>query len=96
VQTRSLRRRGEGASCCGVRVILALVPPAISVIISSHNTCGYLEQCLEAVGERHEVIVVDSASNDGSQSLVRERFPHANLVELDVNLGYGNSLNEGI
>jgi len=72
------------------------VPPAISVIISSHNTRGYLEQCLAAVGERYEVIVVDSASSDGSQSLVRERFPHAHLVELDVNLGYGNSLNEGI
>jgi N-acetylglucosaminyl-diphospho-decaprenol L-rhamnosyltransferase len=73
-----------------------LVPTATSVIISSHNTRAYLQRCLAAIGDDHEVIVVDSASSDGSQELVRERFPHVRLIELDVNRGYGSSLNDGI
>lgn len=72
------------------------MPTGISVIIASHNTRTYLERCLNALGDAHELIVVDSASTDGSQALVRERFPHVRLVELDANPGYGGALNEGI
>jgi N-acetylglucosaminyl-diphospho-decaprenol L-rhamnosyltransferase len=73
-----------------------LVPTATSVIISSHNTRVYLERCLTAIGDSYEVIVVDSVSSDGSQELVRERFPQVRLVDLDANRGYGSSLNKGI
>src|SRR5439155_9636676 len=51
---------------------------------------------LAAFGDTHELIVVDTGSADGSQELVRERFPHVALVELDANPGYGGALNEGI
>jgi N-acetylglucosaminyl-diphospho-decaprenol L-rhamnosyltransferase len=73
-----------------------VVQPEVSVIIGSHNTCGYLEQCLATLGDEHELIVVDSASGDGSRELVREHFPHVRLVELDINRGYGAALNDGI
>jgi hypothetical protein len=68
----------------------------VSVIVASHNTHAYLERCLRALGESHEVIVVDSLSSDGSRELVRDRFPHVRLVELDANLGYGGALNRGV
>jgi hypothetical protein len=72
------------------------VPTDVSVIIASHNTRTYLERCLGAIPAGHEVIIVDSDSTDGSQALVRERFPAARLVELGSNPGYGAVLNEGI
>jgi N-acetylglucosaminyl-diphospho-decaprenol L-rhamnosyltransferase len=72
------------------------VPTGVSVIIASHNTSAYLERSVSAIGDDHEVIVVDSGSTDGSGALVRTRFPHVHLVELDVNPGYGAALNEGI
>jgi N-acetylglucosaminyl-diphospho-decaprenol L-rhamnosyltransferase len=72
------------------------VPPGISVIIASHNTRAYLERCLSEIGDNHEVIVVDSASSDGSRELVRTSFPTVGIVELDGNRGYGAALNEGI
>lgn len=73
-----------------------IVPPGVSVIIASHNTCSYLERSLSAIGDRWETIVVDAASSDGSQALVRERFPTARLVELEENRGYGGALNAGL
>ena len=66
------------------------------MIIASHNTRAFLERCLSEIGDDHEVIVVDSASTDGSQDLVRSNFPYVRLVELDTNRGYGAALNAGL
>jgi hypothetical protein len=68
----------------------------VSLIVVSHNTRGYLERCLSELGSEAEVIVVDSGSTDGSQDLVRDRFPHAHLLALPDNPGYGGALNAGI
>jgi N-acetylglucosaminyl-diphospho-decaprenol L-rhamnosyltransferase len=72
------------------------VPPDVSLIIVSHNTRGHLEHCLSELGTGHEVIVVDTASTDGSRELVRDRFPHARLLALAGNPGYGGASNAGI
>jgi N-acetylglucosaminyl-diphospho-decaprenol L-rhamnosyltransferase len=72
------------------------VPPEASLIVVSHNTRGHLERCLSELGSGHEVIVVDTGSTDGSQDLVRDRFPHARLHALAGNPGYGGALNAGI
>jgi N-acetylglucosaminyl-diphospho-decaprenol L-rhamnosyltransferase len=68
----------------------------VSVIIASHNTRAYLEHALSTLAERNETIVVDTASTDGSQAVVRERFPDVRLLQLDSNPGYGGALNAGI
>jgi GT2 family glycosyltransferase len=41
------------------------------------------------------VIVVDSASTDGSVALVREQFPNVELVDLQINRGFGAAANKG-
>jgi N-acetylglucosaminyl-diphospho-decaprenol L-rhamnosyltransferase len=69
----------------------------VSVIVASHNAREYIERCVGALSEtQHEVIVVDSASSDGTAEFVRERFPDVRLVPLSENRGYGAALNEGI
>jgi GT2 family glycosyltransferase len=68
----------------------------VSIVVVAYNTRMYLERSLRAVGDRHEVIVVDTGSTDGSQALVRERFPQVRVLELDANPGYGGALNAGI
>lgn len=68
----------------------------VSIVIAAHNTRVFLEQSLAAIGNRHEVTVVDTGSTDRSQALVRERFPRVRLLELDTNAGYGRALNAGI
>jgi hypothetical protein len=69
----------------------------ISIVIVSFNAREHLERCLEAVaGGEHEVVVVDNASSDGSQALVRERFSSVRLVELEENVGFGAANNVGM
>lgn len=60
-----------------------------------------LRECLEAipvsVGElRHEVIVVDNNSSDGSVEMVRELFPGVKLLVNQSNLGFPKAVNQGI
>lgn len=69
----------------------------VSIVIVSFNAREHLHRCLEAVaGRGHEVVVVDNASGDGSQALVRERFPSVRLVELAENIGFGAANNVGM
>ena len=69
----------------------------VSVVVVSYNVRGHLEECLGALaGRGHEVIVVDSASSDGSAEYVRVSFPTVTLVELERNEGYGAAANAGI
>lgn len=72
-----------------------------AIVIVSFNTRELLAECLGSVfagldrtGLTAQVWVVDNASNDGSASIVRERFPAARLLALDANLGFaaGNNL----
>jgi N-acetylglucosaminyl-diphospho-decaprenol L-rhamnosyltransferase len=69
----------------------------VSVVIVSYNVRVHLERCLDTfAGTSHEVIVVDSASTDGSPQIVRTRFPEVRLIALDRNDGYGAAANAGM
>lgn len=71
----------------------------LSVIIVNYNVKHFIEQCLLSVraaliGIDAEVFVVDNNSVDGSQQMLRERFPDITLIESKENLGFsaGNNL----
>lgn len=70
---------------------------ATSIVVVSYNVWPDLQRCLTALaGTAHEVVVVDSASTDGTQDRVRESFPDVRLIELAENGGYGAAVNAGI
>ncbi|MBT3922251.1 MAG: glycosyltransferase family 2 protein [Nitrospina sp.] len=73
----------------------------LSIIIVSFNTHDVLLDCLESVyakteGISFEIIVVDNASNDGTNASVSERFPDVRLVCNDKNKGFSAANNQGI
>ncbi len=73
----------------------------LSVIIVSWNVRELLAACLESAarslgGLRAEVIVVDSASSDGSAAMVAERFPWVRLVVMEDNVGFTAGNNIGL
>jgi GT2 family glycosyltransferase len=69
----------------------------VSVIVAAHNARPYIERTLrELVRTGDEVILVDCASHDGTSAVVREGFPDVQLVQMDINKGYGAALNEGV
>jgi hypothetical protein len=75
--------------------------PDLTTIIVSYNTRPELEACLASLPRqgfpgRHEVIVVDNASTDGTAEAVRTRFPGVRLIEPGRNLGFGAANNVGM
>ncbi|PLW96022.1 MAG: glycosyl transferase family 2 [Marinilabiliales bacterium] len=73
----------------------------LSVIIVNYNVEYFLEQCLHAVRRAMknvdgEVIVVDNNSIDGSNAMVKKKFPEVRLYENKQNLGFSKANNQGI
>jgi hypothetical protein len=66
----------------------------LAIVIVSWNVRELLHACLASLGAAHDIIVVDSASHDGSADMVHKAFPHVALHALHENIGYvkGNNL----
>lgn len=72
-----------------------------SIIIVNWNTRDILRDCLESVYQQTdpnglEVIVVDNASSDGSQEMVRQDFPQVRLIANEENRGFAAANNQGM
>jgi GT2 family glycosyltransferase len=73
----------------------------LSIIIVSWNVRDLLRQCLASVDASRgelalEVIVVDSASGDGSAEMVTNEFPWVILLPEEENVGFSRGNNLGI
>jgi len=74
-----------------------------SVVIPSWNGKHLLAACLPALqkalkysGNKHEVIVVDNGSSDGTADYIVENFPWVTILKSPTNLGFGRAANEGV
>lgn len=71
-----------------------------SVVIPNWNGRHFLDACLESLEQQSysdiEIIVVDNASDDGSQALVRGGFPQVQLIALPENRGFTGACNIGM
>lgn len=76
------------------------VYPKVTVIILNWNGKRNTHECLESLRRidypNYETIVVDNASTDGSQVLLKQEFPEITLIENEKNLGFGGGFNAGI
>ncbi len=73
--------------------------PTLSVIIVSWNVRELLRACLRSLplnDPQTEIIVVDSASCDGTAAMVRDEFPTVALIASETNLGYSRGNNLGL
>jgi GT2 family glycosyltransferase len=73
---------------------------AVSTIVVSWNSAGFLEACLASLaaqrGVEMEVVVVDNGSTDGSAGLARALAPRAKVLELGENRGFCAANNAGL
>lgn len=81
-------------------------PVDLSIVIVSYNVRELLAQCLASVCASEsappgsssqlslEIFVVDNASHDGSAAMVREKFPHAQVIENTENRGFAPANNQ--
>jgi hypothetical protein len=70
-------------------------PPRVSVVIVSFNRAGALRRSLEALGEAHQIVVVDNGSRDDSPA-IEDEFPAVRFRRLPRNFGLTKALNIGL
>ncbi|MFN6017511.1 MAG: glycosyltransferase family 2 protein [Verrucomicrobiota bacterium] len=73
----------------------------LTIVIINWNSRDYLAKCLDSIRQQRlsrdtEVVVVDGASFDGSEALVRDKFPEVDFIQSPENIGYGRCCNLGV
>lgn len=78
---------------------------SLTVIIVSFNTSDLLRDCLtslfkaaeaDGLSADTEVLVVDNASTDGSEEMVKKEFPQVTVIKNPTNTGFAQANNQGI
>ena len=73
----------------------------LSIIIVSWNVHDRLQNCLESIYHNHddinlEVFVVDNGSKDGSNQMVKDKFPQVILIANESNQGFARANNQAL
>lgn len=74
--------------------------PLVSIIVVTFNSQAYIQACLSSVLRLSykplEVIVVDNASTDETQAMLKSLQKHITIVQREKNIGYAAANNRGI
>lgn len=60
------------------------------------DTVECVESCLRLNYPNFSIIIVDNGSTDGSEAILRNRFPDIKLIQTGTNLGFAGGNNVGI
>ena len=68
----------------------------LSIIIVNWNSKEHLGKCLASLRSHpckfgHEIVVIDSASYDGCDQMLREDFPEVRFIQSDKHLGFARA-----
>src|SRR5438552_5859488 len=74
-----------------------------AVVIVNWDGMHLLSECLPSVidavnyaGGKHEILIVDNGSTDGSVEFLKQRFPEVRVLALNHNYGFGGGNNRGV
>lgn len=75
--------------------------PELSIVLVCWNNLDYLDPCLASLYEsdlgcEYDVVVVDQGSTDGSQAMLREKYPDVRIIQNSENVGLAKACNQGI
>jgi GT2 family glycosyltransferase len=70
----------------------------ISIIIVNWNSKDYLQKCIASILEwtshvDFEIVVIDSASFDGADKMLKQCYPQVRFIQSDINLGFAKANN---
>jgi N-acetylglucosaminyl-diphospho-decaprenol L-rhamnosyltransferase len=71
---------------------------SLTIAIVNYNSRELMTACLQSIAQarisvKHEVVVVDNHSSDGSVEAIRNLFPFVRLLENKHNLGFSRAVN---
>lgn len=68
----------------------------VSAICVTYNSAHCLQDLHPALSALPHVFVVDNASNDGCAATARQLWPHAHVLEMPRNMGFGAANNRAL
>ncbi|MHA6720030.1 glycosyltransferase family 2 protein [Sphingomonas sp. RS6] len=73
--------------------MIASPPPEVSILVVAFRSASFIERCIEgiraaAADTPHEILLIDNG-DDGTETLVRTRFPDVQIVPSEGNIGFG-------
>lgn len=72
----------------------------VTVIIPNYNGKEYIKECLDSLRNQSmkdiHILVIDNASEDGSDNIIEQEYPEVELHRLKQNFGFCRAVNEGI
>ena len=71
----------------------------LSIIIVNWNSKDYLRKCIASImsetrGIKFEIVVIDGASFDGCDEMLRQYYPQVRFIQSDRNIGFAKANNE--
>ena len=93
--------------CQSLDSAIRAVFPLVSIVVVTHNSVEFVRPCLDSIAAEtsypnYEVIVVDNASTDGTQDVIRTRLASSaacnsrvRVQELPANIGFAAANNSG-
>jgi GT2 family glycosyltransferase len=74
--------------------------PLVYIVLLNWNgwkdTIECVESCRQLTYENFRILIVDNGSTDGSQAILRKRFPDIEIIQTGENLGFAGGNNVGI
>ena len=74
--------------------------PLVHVIVLTYQMRDVVRHCLSSLRQLRypncRIVVVDNASDDGTEEMVRTEFPGLDVIQTGANLGYTGGNNRGI
>lgn len=80
-------------------MIVRKMKPRVFVIVLNWNGKNIIRQCLDSLEkqtQKHQVVVVDNGSKDGSVELIEKNYPDVELIKESKNHGFAGGVNIGI
>src|SRR5215469_4660419 len=72
----------------------------VCAVVATHNRKNLLEECLTGLLRQSHaldhILVVDTASTDGTLDMVARKFPHIEPVRLEENVGGAGGFHTGV
>jgi hypothetical protein len=74
--------------------------PHVSIIVLNWNNYADTIECIESIKKisypKYTLIIVDNGSTDGSEKIIRQKFPDLPFIQTGKNIGYTGGINAGV